>query len=223
MCIVWTTGDIMKILQLFPISIYAGNVTFSDELLMHLKGLDRRKIIYNGSYNGNVSNDTQVLNHDICTPLKKQVMAQVNEFLFDYYKLQFDGKFFMHRSWVLEHQPGHWAQSHSHPNSIVSACMYLDVPTGSGEIRYHKPDSYHNWINTDTLRFMTHEWHEYNCEEWRIAPTTGQMFIWPSQVQHSVSENKTQETRWSLAMDFFLEGLLDSGDPITRGPRIQIA
>ena len=63
----------MKILQLFPISIYIADVTISDELLVHLKGLDQQQIIYNGTYNGNVTNDKQVLNHDICAPLKEQV------------------------------------------------------------------------------------------------------------------------------------------------------
>ena len=77
----------MKILQLFPISIYAGDVTFSDELLVYLKGLDQQKIIYNGSYNGNITNDKQVLNHDICAPLKEQVQVGMNEFILNYYCL----------------------------------------------------------------------------------------------------------------------------------------
>ena len=218
MCIV--LGINVKILQLFPISIYAGDVTFSDELLVHLKGLDQQKIIYNGSYNGNITNDKQVLNHDICAPLKEQVQVGMNEFILNYYKVQFDGKFFIHRSWVLEHQPGHWSQPHSHPNSILSGVLYLDVPADSGEIQFHKPDNYHNWINTATLRFMVDEFHEYNCDTWRIPPYTGQMFIFPSHLRHSVELNVTQESRWSLAFDCFLEGLLDSGDPATRGPRI---
>ena len=149
-----------------------------------MKCLDQQKIIYNGSYNGNITNDKQVLNHDICTPLKEQVQVGMNEFILNYYKVQFDGKFFIHRSWVLEHQPGHWSQPHSHPNSILSGVLYLDVPADSGEIQFHKPDNYHNWINTDTLRFMVDEFHEYNCDTWRIPPTTGQMFRFPSHLRH---------------------------------------
>ena len=98
--------------------------------------------------------------------------------------------------------------------------LYLDVPEGSGEIQFHKPDNYHNWINTDTLRFMVNEWYEYNCDTWSMPPQTGQMFIFPSHLRHSVDTNVTKESRWSLAFDCFLEGLLDSGDPATRGPRI---
>ena len=210
----------MKILQLFPISIYMAEVTFSDELLAHLKGLDQQKIIYNSTYNGDVTTDKQVLNHDICAPLKEQVQAGLDEFLLRYYKIKFDGNFFVHRSWVLRHRPEHWSQAHSHPNSILSGVLYLDVPTDSGQIQFYKPENYHNWINTDTLRFMVNEWHEYNCDAWSIPPKAGQLFIFPSHLKHSVYINETKESRWSLAFDCFLEGLLDSGDASTRGPRI---
>ena len=77
--------------------------------------------------------------------------------------MKFDGKFFVHRSWVLEQKTGHWSHKHTHPNSILSGVMYLDVPEGSGEIQFDKPENYHNWINTDTLRFMVEEYHQYNC------------------------------------------------------------
>ena len=210
----------MKILQLFPISIYSGDVTFSDEQLLFFKGLEQEKIIYQGIYNGNITPDKQVLNHDICAPLKEQVQARVDEFLLDYYKLRFDGKFFVHRSWVLQHQSGHSAGAHSHSNSILSGVLYLDVPEKSGEIQFNKPDNYHNWINTDTLRFMVNEWHEYNCDAWRIPPQAGEMLIFPSHLKHQITVNATKESRWSLSFDCFLEGLLDSGYPATRGPYI---
>ena len=197
-----------------------AEVTFTDDLLAHLKGLDQQKIIYNSTYNGDVTNDKQVLNHDICAPLKEQVQAGLDEFLLRYYKIKFDGNFFVHRSWVLRHRPEHWSQAHSHPNSILSGVLYLDVPEGSGEIQFYKPENYHNWINTDTLRFMVNEWHEYNCDAWSIPPKAGQLFIFPSHLKHSVYINETKESRWSLAFDCFLEGLLDSGDASTRGPRI---
>ena len=210
----------MKILQLFPISIYSGDVTFSDEELLFFKGLEQEKIISEGTYNGNITPDKQVLNHDICAPLKEQVQAGLDEFLLNYYKIKFDGKFFVHRSWVLEHQPGHSAGAHSHPNSILSGVLYLDVPTDSGQIQFDKPDNYHNWINTDTLRFMVNEWHSYNCNSWRVIPYAGQLLIFPSHLKHQVTRNETKESRWSLAFDCFLEGLLDSGDTATRGPYI---
>ena len=194
----------MKIIQLFPISIYQGEVTFSDELVVYLKGLDQDKIEYNGSYSGNITNDKQVLNHDICAPLKEQVQAGIDEFLFDYFKMKFDGKFFVHRSWVLEHKTGHWSQKHTHPNSILSGVLYLDVPEGSGEIQFDKPENYHNWINTDTLRFMVEEFHQHNCDIWRIFPHTGAMLIFPSHLKHSVMANQAKESRWSLSFDCFL-------------------
>ncbi|MEE3193877.1 MAG: TIGR02466 family protein, partial [Candidatus Poribacteria bacterium] len=109
---------------------------------------------------------------------------------------------------------------HSHPNSILSGVLYLDVPEGSGEIQFDKPDNYHNWINTDTLRFMVNEWHEYNCDAWRIPPQAGEMLIFPSHLKHQITVNVTKESRWSLSFDCFLEGLLDSGDSATRGPNI---
>ena len=212
----------MNITQLFPISIYQGEVTLSDELVMYLKGLDQDKIEYDGSYGGNITNDKQVLNHDICAPLKEQVQAGIDEFLFDYFKMKFDGKFFVHRSWVLEQKTGHWSHKHTHPNSILSGVMYLDVPEGSGEIQFDKPENYHNWINTDTLRFMVEEYHQYNCDIWRIFPQAGAMLIFPSHLKHSVMTNRAKESRWSLSFDCFLEGFLAGEGPDTKGPNISV-
>ena len=212
----------MIVRQLFPISIYENEVSFSDEVLAHLKSLRQNKIIRYGSHVGNISSDIQVLNHGICKSLKEQVQAGVDDFTLNYYKLKFDGNFFVHRSWVLENEPGHESRAHTHPNSVLSGVLYLDTPKGSGDTQFDKPEGYHNWINTDTIRFMAHEWNESNCDDWHITPYVGGMLIFPSQLKHSVHINATKKSRWSLSFDCFIEGFLDSGGPDTRGPRITI-
>ena len=210
---------------MFPISLGLTKIDLDKEALDYLKGVDTRKIIYEGEYNGdifcddlpishngNISIDKNVLSNEICSSITRQANDAINEFVRGYLRIEFGGEFFINRSWVLEHRKDHWAQPHTHPNSVLSGVIYLDVPDDSGNIKFHKPDGYHNQLNTDTFRFVFNEYETHNCENWSITPETGDLILFPSHLKHSVCVNKSGNTRWSLGFDCFVDGLLDAYD-----------
>jgi len=215
----------LDIIQLFPISVCSTKVSIDPSVLDYLKGVETRKIVYEGEYNGNIfcddlpishngnmSLDKNVLSDEICSPVKKQIDEAINEFVRGYFKINFDGEFFINRSWVLEHKENHWSQPHSHPNSALSGVLYLDVPENSGNIKFHKPDNYHNQLNTDTLSFVFHEYDIQNSDTWTIVPEDGVLLLFPSHIRHSVGVNSSGKTRWCVSFDCFVKGLLDSYD-----------
>ena len=215
----------LEVTQQFPISIGSTKVSIDPSVLDYLKGVETRKIIYAGEYNGNIfcegspishngsmSLSKNILSDEICSSIKNQIDEAINEFVRGYLRINFDGKFFINRSWVLEHRENHWSQPHSHPNSILSGVLYLDVPENSGNIRFHKPDNYHNQLNTDTINFVVHEYNIQNSDTWTIVPEDGDLLLFPSHLRHSVAVNSSGKTRWSLSFDCYVEGLLDSYD-----------
>jgi len=206
----------VNILQLFPISLYMGKVTIDPDVQEHLKSLKQTKEYVNETINsageivhvGNLSTDKKVLDHDICAPLQKQVLEQIHEFVNDYYHVVFDG-LNMHRSWVLEHQPGHWGQPHTHTNSMLSGVMYMEMPENAGNILFHKPGGYHNYLNSDTVRLSVTKNDYYNSDRWFLEPAPGLLLIFPSQTTHSIGVNQSTQSRWSLSFDCLIDGYVD--------------
>ena len=220
-CIV--LGSNVKILQLFPISVYGGSVDVPVYIYDNLVQYPTIDIVqYNTSeidgqqlVNGRITTNKSVLDDTLNSQLNQQVMNCIDEYTKEYYNIKLDGAFYITRSWVLHHDPGHWSQPHTHPNSVISGVMYLNCDPKSGDIKFHKPENYYNHLNTGTLKFAFNDYHEATAEVWFLTPNVGDIYLFPSHLTHSVGRNESNITRVSLSFDVFVEGIIDSGDPVT--------
>lgn len=198
----------MNVVQLFPISVCIDKIPVDSDTKEYLKNQKYSKILYNGFPNGLISEDKSILDLDGCKQLKEQIQEKINDCVLNYYHVDFDGNFYIHRSWTIIHQPGNWSHAHSHNNSIVSGVYYLDCFPDSGAIKFYKPEGYLNNLSTGTISFQYNEHHEHNSETWSIVPKSGTTMLFPSKLKHSVDTNNSNETRMCLAFDVFVEGAL---------------
>lgn len=152
-------------------------------------------------YNHLFSKDTYVLNCPQLLALRKQIENHINDFA---------GHVLGHRqpcivtqSWVNQNKPGKAAHMHSHPNSIISGVLYIQVPTESGTIRFHKhmPNPTSNWTvypetDNDLVAKSFYAW------DWvDITTCSNELLLFPSYLPHSVNPNDSHSDRWSLAFN----------------------
>lgn len=105
--------------------------------------------------------------------------------------------------WLNVSWQNHNHHAHTHANSLLSGCLYINTPTNSQGIVFWDP------------RYQAHvfkpkggEW----GEQWLIGPKEGLMLIWPSWLLHStVSMVATElaEPRISLAFNLMIKSNID--------------
>lgn len=100
-------------------------------------------------------------------------------------------------SWINMNDPGNYNRRHSHPISTFSGCFYVEVPENSGEVIFYKEHSaivhYPIRLDDDTDPMF------YNFVTYR--PQNGTILIFPSWIDHMVTENKSSQTRISIAFN----------------------
>ena len=107
--------------------------------------------------------------------------------------------------WTNVNKPGDFNRLHHHPVSELSGVVWIKIPPNSGHIRFVDPqlfsrykelDSYTEEFQKSTNSFMTYNFY----------PKEGTMIIFPSFLQHEVTENKSSEDRISYSFNIQLIG-----------------
>jgi uncharacterized protein (TIGR02466 family) len=118
----------------------------------------------------------------------------------------------MTNSWAVKHDTGGWAQEHIHTNSVFSGVYYMDTNEHQGKIKFHKP-THDQTILPLTFRPGSYkEPTDYNLDFAHIQPENGMMVVFPSTLLHSVSANKSEWDRYSIAFNFFPTGTWGSDE-----------
>ena len=188
-----------KVHQLWPKPI------FDTEIPIKQKWLD---FAYNSEYervfveNGDYTKDKYVLNK--LPDLKNLILEQVNIFTTDYLKV-FDVEFYFLNSWIVKHHPKDWAQDHMHENSLLSGVYYLDAPKDAGGIVFVKGYNEQE-IFPMAITPKVSEYNYVTSKQMTFKVNPGKLVIFPSNLMHSVEENKSNNDRYSLAFNLFCRG-----------------
>ena len=105
--------------------------------------------------------------------------------------------------WKNINGPGNFNCIHNHPRSHLSGVLWIKTPKDSGNLvftspqffnRYHELDSYTNEFKFNSNSYMTYY----------FPPTEGKVLIFPSNLEHEVKENKSDEDRISYSFNITL-------------------
>ena len=105
--------------------------------------------------------------------------------------------------WKNINEPGNFNVKHNHPRSDLSGVLWIKTPKDSGNLvftspqffnRYHELDSYTNEFKFNSNSYMTYY----------FPPTEGRILIFPSNLDHEVKENKSDEDRISYSFNISL-------------------
>lgn len=98
--------------------------------------------------------------------------------------------------WLNEMQSGNFHETHSHYGNHFSGCLYVDVPPGSAQIRFHSPKE-----RFDHSHLAIAQYTVFNSLTWMFHPVEGQLYLWESWIKHGVPAGDFEGVRRSAALD----------------------
>lgn len=136
------------------------------------------------------SNETNILEREEMSELKKFFLESLNIYLKDIWKTS--NTLDISQSWSNVLEPNDYHADHTHCGSILSICYYLDN-TEETPIHFMSPHDSH------ALYGMTmNEYTPENCSEWGVKCESNELVIFPSFLRHKVPTNYTSEKRYNV-------------------------
>ena len=154
------------------------------------------------------SNDTYIFNNKIFNTLKKELEVIVQ----DYFNQILSTKNvspYITQSWLNYTEKNQFHHKHRHPNSMVSGVFYIDADEKYDRIYFYNDK--HSVIVPEVNEFNT-----FNSGSWFFPVKTGQLFLFPSSLEHMVETKKGSNTRISLAFNVFVKGSLGETKTLTK-------
>jgi uncharacterized protein (TIGR02466 family) len=150
-----------------------------------------------------LSNDDYILNHANLLWLKNQIICSFNRYVYDILKVSSSVKFKLTNSWIVKTEINGETRTHFHGNSLVSGVYYLKSPINCGNIRFYRKKNFFPVFDIDFS-----EWNIYNCVSYAFEPREGSVIFFPSNLEHKVEPNRSNENRYSIAFNFFPYGVI---------------
>lgn len=175
---------------------------------VNLPDLDLNKIEWLPNYNNWISKEQNVLEQPEYEKLAQTVYDGVCEYFYGLMRANPRVEIAITESWFNKTEKGQTHHRHYHPNSIFSAVVYLQSEGESGQTKFITSEY-------QMLEYDIDESNLYNSKSWSITPKVGEMLIFPSSVEHMVTEYTGNTPRISLAFNTFLKGQINTM-PLTR-------
>lgn len=98
-----------------------------------------------------------------------------------------------HNSWANINDKGAWNKPHLHNGCFYSGVMYIDADGSEGDF---------SAIDTDFKIIGNFPSTRRIVESWRVTPSTGDVYLFPSGLMHMVEPNYTDKERYSISFNF---------------------
>jgi uncharacterized protein (TIGR02466 family) len=121
------------------------------------------------------------------------------------YNSVWKGNIELTNSWLNINKKNSQNIMHIHPTSILSGCFYIKVPKNSGDLTIVR-NSFDQFIYQDYGNTHKNEKGEqiltsFTADMFSFIPKVGDIYIFPSHIQHQVSINETNKSRISIAFN----------------------
>lgn len=158
---------------------------------------------------GNTSSvDNYILKHKQLLNLRQNIEKCVHEYFMATYNPKNDTRLKITQSWLNWTKPGQHHHRHSHPNSLISGCYYVNANKNTDRIYFYR-DGYQQ------IKFPPIEWNMFNSDSWWFSVGTGDLILFPSSLTHMVQPVEGDDTRISLAFNTFPIGEIGDEENLT--------
>jgi len=189
-----------KVHNLWPIPMYEAEIPVREKWKVLIKSTEYVRTHVN---NSDISIDRYLLNS--MPELKTEIENHCENYVRKYLTVKDNAQFYLQNSWCNIHKPGEESQIHYHGGSLLSGVYYPIFPKNSGDISFYRAVSYTNLFHS-TIRVEFDENNNVNAETYTIRLKEGSIVIFPSQLEHKVQKNNSDQNRYSLAFNFFVKG-----------------
>ncbi len=199
-----------ELIQLFPkpVLISKYHKDFSKEL-EYVKSLEHKLNEKSQKEYAKQSTNTFLLD--------EPELASIREFIEAYLKfyvhnvLECTDELVITQAWSNICEKGKKHHEHVHPNSIVSGVFYFQINENLPPIEFRNP-------NTHSFNLNIQKQNNFNSATFLLPLNSGELILFPSNLTHSVPENKSDLPRISLAFNTFAKNSLGSIDSLTYLP-----
>jgi len=115
--------------------------------------------------------------------------------------------FYITQSWLNVAKPGESNQAHFHQNSIIGGVFYIATIENDNIQFYNTKFTPHG-----SFHFEPKEYNIWNSSNWFFPIEKNQLLLFPSWLEHSVKENKSDKDRISIAFNVFAKGIFGRKD-----------
>lgn len=161
---------------------------------------DLSSITWRANQKNDISEDQWVLDRAEFRDLWTVAMDASCEYVYGVLAVEEQLPLTITSSWLNRSQPGASHHRHWHPNNLASGVMYLHSPEDSGGAIVWLSDA------KPRVNLPRRESTLWNTKQWMETPVTGDILIFPSEVDHWVEPYTGQEPRISLAWNVAVEG-----------------
>jgi len=173
----------------FSIPVYS-NICSLDFSIYFKHLMEEVRVSHDSSIEyGSRTENTNLLDLEKYSTLKNWINEQLAIYARDILCWKF-GNISITQSWVSLKRPGDKHLLHRHPNSLISGVLYWQDNIGS---MYLKRPGLPQNIEIEIAKF-----NEYSIDWIEIKPEKGLLCLFPSYLEHFVSENNTTEDRYCL-------------------------
>lgn len=145
------------------------------------------------------SQNKYVLNSPQLGELRKLAESHLEQYFKTVYDTSNDARLVITQSWLAMTGKGGSHHTHSHPNSIASGVIYINLAKRDGINFYRDEDR--QWFD-----LKPRQQNYYNAYSYHIEASVGDIVIFPSHIKHGVRQVEADIQRISLAFNTFISG-----------------
>jgi len=160
-----------------------------------------KSIKYKQDNNGfKLSDSVNILDNLQLVDIKKCIEYNFNEYKKNI--LEIENDFYISQSWSTINKKNSMHTKHNHPNTLFSCVLYVKS-INSGIIFYNKKSAIQQAFN---FSYKIKEYNIHNSSTWKLPVSTGDMVIFPGQIEHSSFINENDDERIIIGANFFIKG-----------------
>jgi uncharacterized protein (TIGR02466 family) len=192
---------------LFPIPVYINNIdrNFTEQELQFVNDQQNNCIKNEGNIH---TEDSYVLDRKQFKNIKIFLENCCKDYLEKIICPENNIELYITQSWLNYTKENQYHHKHLHSNSIISGVLYFNCNKDS--IKFYNSNINH------TIKPLIKKYNFWNSETWTFPTKTGELFMFPSSLNHGVDVKKGDNIRISLSFNTFYKGVLGSDTALTK-------
>ncbi len=186
--------------HMFAVPLYKGNLgrAFSEPEMKYFQAAlkDAHPTISNSA-----SRSKDVLGAEPMQDIRAVLQAHLDNFFKITFNTSNDVRLQITQSWLTHSVQGQSHHPHTHPNSVVSGVLYINLAARDGINFYRNEENL--WYE-----LLRREENYYNAMSYFIDARIGDIILFPSNVKHGVQQVSDSIERVSLSFNTFFSGEL---------------
>ena len=193
--------------SLFPIPVYRNNINrnFTEQELQFVNDQQNNCVRNEGNI---YTQDNYILDRKQFKNIKIFLENCCKDYLEKIICPENNIELYITQSWLNYTKENQYHHKHLHSNSIISGVLYFNCNNDS--IKF-----YNSNINP-TLKPLIKNYNFWNSESCTFPTKTGELFMFPSSLNHGVDVKKGDNIRISLSFNTFYKGILGSDTALTK-------